>query len=70
MKILKYIAVWFSFGVIAFTLILLLTGAFRFAISFIEETTPKFIDWLGIVFVFVISGGLGLILYMCDVEDK
>ena len=74
MKKIKEIAmrviVFFHFAMIGFTTILLLTGAFRFAIAFIENKTPGFIEWLGFIFVSAITGICGLTWFICDGEDR
>ena len=63
-----HVTTWFFFGMIGFMSILLLTGAFRFAAAFIDNTTPGFIEWLGMIFVVVIAGTIGLVWFIYDTE--
>ena len=69
-EILKCVVVWFHFGMIGFMTVLLLTGAFRFAIAFIENRTPGFIEWLGIIFIVLVTGSLGLLWFVFDTESR
>lgn len=64
----RHVTIWFFFGMIGFMSILLLTGAFRFAATFIDNTTPGFIEWLGMIFVVVIAGTIGLVWFIYDTE--
>lgn len=68
-KILSHIMVLFYFGMAGFVVVLLLTGAFKFATAFIENRTPGLIEWLGMIFVVVLTGVLGLALYSEDTES-
>lgn len=67
-KALKYVVVWFYFVTIGFVAIILLTGAFRFAVAFIENRSPVFLEWFGIIFVALILGCIGLICYIDEEE--
>ena len=69
-KVAMRVIVFFNFAMIGFVTILLLTGAFRFAIAFIENETPGFMEWLGFIFVSTITGICGLIWFICDGEGR
>ena len=62
--------VLFNFALIGFAIILVLTGAFRFAIAFMENETPGFFEWLGFIFVSAITGICGLTWFICDGEGR
>lgn len=68
-KILKYLAVLFYFTMIGIVLIFLLTAAFRFAVAFIENRSPDFLEWMGIIIVGLILGCIGLGWFILDEEQ-
>lgn len=67
-KTLKYIAVWFYSAMTGIVAIILLTGAFRFAAAFIENRSPDLLEWIGIVFIGLILGCVGLVCFIVDEE--
>lgn len=68
-KAMKYAIVSFFFGMSGVAIVLFLVGAFRFVNSFIINETPGFIEWLGIIFVYLTTGLFGLLWYICDTEE-
>ena len=67
-KVLKYVAVLFYFTMMGIVSIILLTGAFRFAVAFIENRSPDLLEWIGIIFVGLILGSIGLGWFILDEE--
>lgn len=69
-KALKYIAVLFHFTIMGIMTIILLTGAFRFAVAVIENRIPDPLEWIGMIFVGLILGCIGLGYYFLNEEDE
>jgi len=67
-EVLKHFGIGFFFAMMGFFVILLLTGAFRFAVAFIENRNPDFFEWLGMIFVCLVSGCAGLAWFIVDAE--
>lgn len=67
-KALKYVAVWFYCAMMGIVTIILLTGAFKFAVAFIENRSPALLEWIGIIFIGLTLGGVGLVCFISDEE--
>ncbi len=68
-EILKYVTVWFYSAMTGIVTIILLTGAFRFAVAFFENRDPDLFEWIGIIFVGFILGCIGLVLFIIDLDE-
>lgn len=62
-------AFMFAYGVVGIMgVIFFITGAVRCCIHFMENTTPTFPEYLGLITVILISGIAGIAVYECEID--
>ena len=68
-RVFTILFVGLFFAVMTIVLLILFVGAIRFVYSFVTETVPTVYEVIGAIFVMLVGGAIGVLLYLKDAGE-